>query len=81
MVSDFISADYDWLHSPDRKESARVLFWPSANWEGYFTNKDDLQQVDNAMDILQKHYPEDNHVFIFDNATIHTKWPPGSLSA
>ena len=81
MVSDFISADYGWLRSPDGTESARVLFRPGANREGYFTNEDVLQQVDTAMDILRKHYPNDDHIFIFDNATIHTKRPPGSLSA
>ena len=73
MVSDFISADYGWLGSPDGKESAQVLFRPGTNWEGYFTNEDILQQVGHAMDILQKYYPNDNHIFIFDNATIHTK--------
>ena len=81
MISDFISADYGWLRSPDGKETARVLFRPGTNREGYFTNEDVLQQVDNAMDILQKYYPNDDHIFIFDNATIHTKRPPGSLSA
>ena len=58
-----------------------MLFQPSVNWEGYFTNEDILQQADNTMDILQKYYPNDNHIFIFDNATIHTKQPPSSLSA
>ena len=81
MVSDFISADYDWLVSPNGEESARVLFWPGVNRDGYFTNEDILRQVDHAMDILQKHYPNDDHVFIFDNTTIHMKRPPGSLSA
>jgi hypothetical protein len=81
MVSDFISADYGWLRSPDGTKSARVLFWPGANREGYFTNEDMLQQVDGAMDILEKNYPHDDHIFVFDNATIHTKRPPGSLSA
>jgi len=33
------------------------------------------------MDILQKYYPNNDHIFVFDNATIHTKHPPGSLSA
>jgi hypothetical protein len=80
MVSDFISADYGWLYSPDGTESARVLFRPGANREGYFTNEDMLWQVDGAMDILENFYPHDNHIFIFDNATIHTKQPPGSLS-
>ena len=81
MVSDFISADYGWLRSPDGEKSARVLFRPGANREGYFTNEDVLRQVDNAMDILQEYYPNDDHIFIFDNATIHKKRPPGSLSA
>lgn len=31
MVSDFISADYGWLRSPDGTDSARVLFRPGAN--------------------------------------------------
>ena len=35
MVSDFISADYGWLRSPDGTESAWVLFQPGANREGY----------------------------------------------
>ena len=52
MVSNFILADYGWLCSPDGGESARVLFQPGANQEGYFTNEDVLQQVDNAIDIL-----------------------------
>ena len=81
MVSDFVSADYGWLVSPDGEGSARVLFRPGVNRDGYFTNEDILRQVDHAMDILQQHYPNDDHVFIFDNATIHTKRPPGSLSA
>ena len=81
MVSDFISADYGWLGSPDGKELAQVLFRPGVNREGYFTNEDILQQVGHAMDILQTYYPNDDHIFIFDNATIHTKRPPGSLSA
>ena len=81
MVSDFISPDYGWLCSPGGTKSARVLFRPGANREGYFTNEDVLRQVENAMDILQKYYPNDDHIFVFDNATIHTKRPPGSLSA
>ena len=81
MVSNFILADYGWLGSPDGKELARVLFQPGTNQEGYFMNKDILQQVGHAMDILQAHYPNNNHIFIFDNATIHMKQPPGSLSA
>ena len=31
MVADFVSADYGWLTSPDKKESARVYFKPGKN--------------------------------------------------
>ena len=81
MVSDFISTDYGWLCSPDGTESTQVLLWPGENREGYFTNEDILQQVNNVMDTLRKYYPNEDHIFIFDNATIHTKQTPGSLSA
>ncbi|KAF8981565.1 hypothetical protein BDQ17DRAFT_1438364 [Cyathus striatus] len=33
------------------------------------------------MDILEKHYPNEDHVLIFDNATTHQKCPDGSLAA
>ena len=81
MVADFISADYGWLHSPDGKESAQVVFHPGKNCEGYFTNKDILAQVEQAMSIVGKHYPNEDHKFIYDNAMTHCSWPADSLSA
>ena len=33
------------------------------------------------MDILQKHYPEEDHAFIFENATTHQKRADDGLSA
>lgn len=33
------------------------------------------------MTIVEKYYPHDNHIFIFDNATTHLKWPDAALSA
>jgi hypothetical protein len=33
------------------------------------------------MDLLDKHFPHDAHVLIFDNATTHTKCAEGALSA
>ena len=33
------------------------------------------------MDILDEHYAEEDHVLVFDNATTHTKWADGALSA
>jgi hypothetical protein len=81
MVADLVSADYGWLRSPDGKEEARVLFKAGKNREGYFTNDDILNQVNRAMDILEKYYADEDHVLVFDNASTHQKRPDGALSA
>lgn len=73
MVADFFSADYGWLRSPNGKESARVLFRAGKNRDGYFDNNSIRQQTHKAMDILSKYYPDNDHVFLFDNAKTHTK--------
>ena len=81
MVADFVSADYGWLRSPNGEEDARVLLKPGRSRGGYFTNKDFLKQTERAMDILQAHYPNDDHILIFDNATTHLKRSDDALSA
>lgn len=81
MVADFVSADYGWLRSPDGKEQARVLFKAGANRDGYFTNEEILEQATHAMDILGKHFPNDQHIFVYDNARTHLKRSPYALSA
>jgi len=53
------------LHSPDGKESARIIFHPGTNWEGYFTNDDILTQVDHAMTILSKYYPDEDRLRVY----------------
>lgn len=81
MVADFVSADYGWLRSPDGLEEARRLFKAGKNREGYFTNENILEQVEKAMNILEKSFPHDNHKFAFDNASTHLKRADGALSA
>ncbi|RDX56410.1 hypothetical protein OH76DRAFT_1477023 [Lentinus brumalis] len=81
MVADFVSADYGWLRSPDGKESARVLFKPGKNRDGYFTHEEILSHATTAMDILQRHYPHEHHILIFDNAPTHLKRAADALSA
>lgn len=76
-----MSADYGWLRSPDSTESARVLFKAGKACQGYVTNNDILKHATTAMDILEKHYPTEEHVFVFDNATTHLKHDKDSLSA
>jgi hypothetical protein len=81
MVADFVSADYRWLRSPDGLEVAQVLFRAGKARDGYFTNDDIVSQARKAMDILEKHFPDEDHVFVFDNATTHLKRADGALSA
>jgi hypothetical protein len=81
MVADLVSADYGWLRSPDGTEEARVLFKAGKNREGYFTSDDILDQAETAINILKKHYPDEDHVLVYDNATTHLKRADGALSA
>src|SRR6266850_1725037 len=81
MVADFVSADYGWLHSPDGTESMHVLFHAGKGHDGYFDNNNICSQATCAMDILREHYPHEDHILIFDNATTHLKCAEGSLSA
>jgi hypothetical protein len=81
MVVDLVSADFGWLWSPDGRKEVRVLFKAGKNREGYFTTDDILKQVEKAINILEKYYPGQDHVLIYDNASTYQKWPDGSLSA
>ena len=81
MVADFVSADFGWLTLPDGSRSAQRLFRPGTNRDGYFTNEEIIEQVDEAIDILHKYYPEFDQVFIYDNATTHLKRAEDALSA
>ncbi|KAJ7187586.1 hypothetical protein GGX14DRAFT_580946 [Mycena pura] len=83
MVSDFVSSDFGWSPtSLDGTRSARRFLKPGKNREGYLTCADILEQATEMMDILTEVYPADfEHVFIYDNATIHKKRADGALSA
>lgn len=81
MVADFVSADHSWLQSPDGKESAWVLFKAGKSCDEYFSNEEILAQCQKAMDIVQASWPNEDHMFVFDNVTTHLKRPDGSLSA
>ncbi|KZP17773.1 hypothetical protein FIBSPDRAFT_894013 [Athelia psychrophila] len=60
--STFVNHYYGWLRSPDSTESARVLFKAGKACQGYVTNNDILKHATTAMDILEKHYPTEEHV-------------------
>ncbi|KAF8601302.1 hypothetical protein BDV93DRAFT_446005 [Ceratobasidium sp. AG-I] len=82
MVADFVSGDYGWLRrcppiDSDNKEdnNARVTFRAGKQRDGWFTTQGVSSQLLRAITIVKEQYPDEDHVFIFDNATIHTKVP------
>ncbi|KAF7297005.1 hypothetical protein MIND_00932800 [Mycena indigotica] len=86
MIGDFVSPEYGWLRSKRLNvrgefDDARVLLKPGKKREGYQTTETILAQVTRAMNILDRDYTEDRHVFAYDNATIHTARAPDALSA
>jgi hypothetical protein len=81
MVAHFVLAVYGWLESPDRKESAQVLFRAGKQQDGDYTNDVIIQHAEKVMAILEKHYPNDHHILIFDNATTHVKHADDPLLA
>ncbi|KAE9392521.1 hypothetical protein BT96DRAFT_959305 [Gymnopus androsaceus JB14] len=81
MAADFVPQDYGWLCSHDGKRSAQVLFKAGKGRKGYFTNKNILAHAKIAMDILETNYPDEEHIFVFDNATTHRKQADNALSA
>jgi hypothetical protein len=81
MVADFVSADYGWLTSLDGKEETCVLFKAGKAREGYFMNTNIINHAAATMDILDKHYPNEEHVLVFNNATTHQKREDDALSA
>ena len=52
--------------------SARVMFKAGKNQDGYFINDKILAQANWAMDILDNNYPDDVHVFFYDNTKTHS---------
>lgn len=81
MVADLCSADYGFLRSPDGTKEARVLFRAGKNRDGYFTNEEICDQLLASMDLVAELYPDEHHVFVFDNAKTHLKRPEDGLSA
>ncbi|KAG2353734.1 hypothetical protein BDR07DRAFT_1495759 [Suillus spraguei] len=81
MVVDFVSTNYGFLHSKDRSQSAQILFRAGKACDGYFTDQEITAHATKVMNILEKDYPDEDHVLIFDNASTHLKWADDALSA
>ncbi|KAG9080340.1 hypothetical protein FRC06_006761, partial [Ceratobasidium sp. 370] len=73
MVSDFVSAEYGFLTSRDEKTNAQKILLAGKNREGYMTNDSICEQFRHAVELVKQEYPNQHHVFVYDNARIHTK--------
>lgn len=78
---DLCEASHLIVTSPNRIKSAKILFCLGKGYNGYFSNDDTSHHVEKTMNILEKHYSNEDHVFIFDNVSTHMKQPNDSLSA
>lgn len=81
MVAHVVSADYGFLESRDGTRIAHRLLRPGKNRDGYFTNEDILEQYCDMVEISKEAHPNDEHIFIYDNATTHLKRPENAPSA
>ena len=76
MVSDFIDEASSFLEIDDME--ARTTL--ECQKDGYFTNDQFVNQVDNAMGILKAKYPGPQGLFLFDNAPSHRKFASDALN-
>lgn len=79
MIAHVISANYGFLE--DGTRTARRLLKPGKNRDGYFTNNNILEQFREMVSIAKSKYPDDHHIFVYDNATTHLKCPENAPSA
>jgi hypothetical protein len=61
--------------------SARKILRAGKNRDGYFTNAGVAIQLREAIELVQREYPEQTHVFVYDNAPSHAKKSVGAVSA
>ncbi|KAF5348808.1 hypothetical protein D9756_009845 [Leucocoprinus leucothites] len=84
-----ISPDYGWLkpkkgcqlYKEDGSEVvAHQTLRPGKNCDGYFSNKV-LNQFQDMVTVAKCRYPDDDHVFIYDDTPSYLKQSPSALSA
>ncbi|KAJ7061623.1 hypothetical protein C8F01DRAFT_1286424 [Mycena amicta] len=80
MANGIVSADYGWLESPDRSESILILFRAGKKREGYYTSEHVLEHLKKAVTLAQKLYPNNEHIFMYDNTSTHLARPETARS-
>ncbi|KAF8594080.1 hypothetical protein BDV93DRAFT_535125 [Ceratobasidium sp. AG-I] len=82
MVARFVCAERGWMRGRDGQSAiAQKVLRAGKNRDGYFTNEDVVEQLRNAIELVHREYPDQTHVFVYDNAPSHMKRPVGAVSA
>ncbi|CUA72043.1 Son of sevenless homolog 2 [Rhizoctonia solani] len=81
MFADYISAKHGFLRSQDGESNARKILYAGKNRDGYLSNDDICAQFKDGFQLAKYEYPSERHIFVYDNARIHTKRLPGTPSA
>ncbi|KAF8593220.1 hypothetical protein BDV93DRAFT_516735 [Ceratobasidium sp. AG-I] len=76
MIADFTSAQWGWLHGADGTHDCDQYIC-----QGRLEAGERLRWLREAIQFVQKWFPHQTHVFVYDNAPCHTKRPPWSISA
>jgi hypothetical protein len=61
--------------------SARTILRAGKNRDGYFTYRGVLKQLRTAIELVHRDFPDQTHIFVYDNAPSHMKRPVGAVSA
>lgn len=77
MVSDFVVEGYGYLR--DDQGEARLLL--ETQKDGYYNSVMFTAQVDKAIDVFERVFPNATGIFMFDNAPSHKKYPSDGLNA
>ncbi|KAG9127252.1 hypothetical protein FRC07_015158, partial [Ceratobasidium sp. 392] len=54
---------------------SQVIFRAGKNRDGWFCSRDVKEQFSRALEIVKEKYPDEEHLFVFDDAPIHTRLP------
>ncbi|KDN33743.1 hypothetical protein RSAG8_13174, partial [Rhizoctonia solani AG-8 WAC10335] len=79
MLAHMVSAKYGLLqrssYDGNENDTARVVFRPGKERDGYFACDDVCVQIERGLQILTEEHADEHHLLVFDNATTHTKMP------
>lgn len=81
MVSAFVCDCHGIMIDDELNLKSYYSILPGKNRDGWFTNDDLIEQLNNCMPLFNKLHPNSNLLFAFDNSMTHHKRPNDGLNA